>query len=191
SSINAVAVEPDGDLLLGGMLDAVDGVTRVGVARLISEPVAVESLNLIASGIDWQRAGGGPEFWLADFARSFDGGNWLSLGVGTYIPGGWKLAGVEIPAGHSIRARGYVATDASGWFVDRYLNRAGPIAMGATITGGFIRLEWLGGLGPYQLQQMTSLRQPLQWSNFGAPLSTNAVNLPIGAGEAYFRVRGQ
>jgi uncharacterized delta-60 repeat protein len=191
SSINTIAVERDGDLLLGGMLDAVDGVTRVGMARLISEPAAVESLNLSDSDFDWLRAGGGPEIWLADFAHSFDGGYWLPLGVGIYTPGGWKLAGVEIPAEHSIRARGYVAADASGWFVDRYLNRAGPIAVGATVTGGFIRLEWLGGLGPYQLQQTTSLLQPLQWSNFGAPLSTNGVNLPIGAGEAYFRVRGQ
>ena len=34
STIRAVALQPDGTILVGGLFDAIGGVTRVGIARL-------------------------------------------------------------------------------------------------------------------------------------------------------------
>jgi len=90
-----------------------DGVTSglltnsVFERKLNSAP-ASESLSYEDSAVTWLRGGTAPEVWRTRFAFSFDGTHWVDLGPGTRIPGGWQLSGVSVPAGHTLRALGYV-----------------------------------------------------------------------------------
>jgi uncharacterized delta-60 repeat protein len=121
--LKAVAVQPDGDILIGGSFTSVAGIARTNLARLNHTP-ATESLTRAGSSITWLRGGGGPEVSRTTFDHTSDGITWTNLGAGARIAGGWQLAGVNPPAGGTVRARGFTTTSyqsASGWYVERLL----------------------------------------------------------------------
>jgi uncharacterized delta-60 repeat protein len=106
-TVNNVAVQADGRVILGGSFITVNGTTRNRMARLVND-AAIQSLGIPdPTQIRWQRSGAAPEVSQVTFELSVNGGvSWTPLGVGTRIFGGWQLTGLNLPSSGSVRARG-------------------------------------------------------------------------------------
>ncbi len=105
--INAVALQADGRILLGGQFANVAGLPRGAIARLKNDPVTQNLVVLNTTYATWLRNGATPEVSDVSFELSTDGGsNWTPLGAGRLIPGGWDRTGMSLPLTGSIRARG-------------------------------------------------------------------------------------
>lgn len=89
--------------------------TESYIARLGGLGAATENLALNGNTITWMRGGTSPEVWRTMFSSSTNGNDWIELGPGQRIAGGWQLTGVSVPANATIRARGYLA---SGYYYD-------------------------------------------------------------------------
>ncbi|MCS7337554.1 MAG: delta-60 repeat domain-containing protein, partial [Verrucomicrobiae bacterium] len=194
ASLTALAVQADGRVLIGGVFDAVNGQARTNLARLVNTAAAVESLGVDGSGIVWMRTGACPEVWRTAFDYSLDGQTWHHLGPGTRVVNGWRLAGVWPPGGSVLRARGYMTGgqgNGSSWFVETQAVPVSPIRLRIERTGTNVLLSWTGGLPPYQVQRVAELTSSNYWENVGEPVWTNAVALPLGPSNAFFRVYGR
>ncbi len=121
-TVNWVAVQADGKILLGGRFAALwpngaaSPTTRRYFARLNND-AATQTLSAPdASQVLWQRGGGSAEVSMVTFELSIDGGaNWTFLGNGTRMgnTSNWQLTGLTLPASGQLRARGRTA-DGSG-----------------------------------------------------------------------------
>jgi len=70
----ALAIQPDGKILVGGLFSSLAGASRFYVGRLNNTNTsAVQSLKLENSTLTWTRGGGSPEIWHASFEYSADG----------------------------------------------------------------------------------------------------------------------
>lgn len=100
------AVQGDGKIVIAGNFTAVNGVTRNLVARLDNDP-ALQSLNVLdTNSVQWLREGASAEAQYVTFDFSNIGNiDWIPIGVGTRIAGGWELNGLSLPAVGHIRAR--------------------------------------------------------------------------------------
>ena len=103
----SLGLQPDGKVLVGGNFTALGGVSRTNIARLNNTQPATESLSFDGSTVTWLRGGTGPEVWRTTFEASTNGTDWIMLGAGARIPGGWQQAGLSLPAQATIRARGF------------------------------------------------------------------------------------
>jgi uncharacterized delta-60 repeat protein len=113
--VKALALQPDGRLMIGGSFTTVGGLQRVALARLSTTGLATQALGLTSDGkiVVWERAGSGGEVAAAVFEQSIDGVTWRSLGTGTRIAQGWQVANVSLPPADtpasgtfSVRVRG-------------------------------------------------------------------------------------
>ncbi len=121
SSVCSLAIQADGRILVGGYFSTLGGQNRSYLGRLIPAEPATEALAFDGSTVTWQRDGSSPEAWRTVFEGSPDGTNWLALGPGTRIPGGWQLNGLSWPSKATLRARGFVTggyQSGSSWFVE-------------------------------------------------------------------------
>jgi hypothetical protein len=119
-TVMTIAVQPDGKVLIGGYFDSVAGQPRKNLARLDSTLPATHSLAYDGWTVTWLRGGSSPEISSSSFQASTNGLDWLALGAGERIPGGWRCAGATLPANAMIRASGLVAGGQAGgssWFV--------------------------------------------------------------------------
>ncbi len=150
ASSPVMALQADGRLLRanGGQ------VRRLNVIAPVTQ-----DLSISGSTITWLRGGASPEVWRTTFEYSTDhGSNWVSVGAGTRISGGWQKTGAAVPANANIRARGFiVAGDSSSWFVesgigpvlitgqpDSRTNNAGTVANFFVTAGGTsLSYQWL------------------------------------------------
>src|ERR1035438_9005076 len=120
-NVDALAVQSDGSILVGGKFTTLGGQTRNCLGRLNNTGPAAESLTFTDSTVVWLRSGTGPEVWRTTFDASTNGTDWISLGMGTRIPGGWTQSGLALPSNATIRARGHVTggwENGSAWFVE-------------------------------------------------------------------------
>jgi hypothetical protein len=117
-----LALQADGKILVGGNFATLGGQARAAIGRLENTDPASQTLTFDGSNLTWLRTGSGPEVWRTSFEASGDGTNWVSLGQGTRIPGGWQTTNVSVPVNSTIRARGFVAGagyyNVSSWFVE-------------------------------------------------------------------------
>jgi uncharacterized delta-60 repeat protein len=111
--VYSVAIQVDGKILVGGDFTTLGGLSRKNLGRLNNTGPATQSLEFDGSTVRWLRGGTSPEVWRTTFDVSIDGVSWKSLGAGRRIPGGWELSNISIPAGSTIRTRGFVA--GGGW----------------------------------------------------------------------------
>lgn len=184
----SLLLPPDGKLVMGGDFAFVNGVRRYGMARVDNTEDASDSLQLLDSTLTWVRSGTSPEFWRVSVQSSTNGVDWHDLRWATRVPAGWQLAGVNLPPGGSIRARGFVNHQGSlwtgsAWFIERGLGTpfvsVQPISQTA-VQGGTLELTvGAGGSGPltYQwrfngneIQGATGARltiQDLDWTRTG------------------------
>ena len=117
----AVALQADGKILVGGSFEQLAGVGRTNLGRLYNTGPATEALSYDGTNITWLRGGTSPEVQWTNFAWSNDSTNWSDACQGSRVPGGWQLAGIALPVGATLRARGLVAGgqyNGSSWIVE-------------------------------------------------------------------------
>jgi uncharacterized delta-60 repeat protein len=163
-AVYSLAVQADGKTLVGGYFSTLSGQTRYYLGRLNSTEPATQTLTFVGSTITWLRGGTSPEVWRTSFEASTNKGtNWMALGAGTRVSGGWQLTGVSVAADANIRARGFTAGgffNGSGWFVESIIgplllvsqpvsrtNNAGTTATFSVTAGGTppLSYQWLKG----------------------------------------------
>jgi uncharacterized delta-60 repeat protein len=109
SKIFAVAVQDDGGVLIGGNFGSYAGVGCSFLARLMND-TATQSLSAPnISRVQWLRGGAASEIEQVRFEHSTDGANWIGIGTGSRIGGGWQLTGLSLTTTGYIRARGRAA----------------------------------------------------------------------------------
>jgi hypothetical protein len=135
--VEALAVETDGNVVVGGWFQNLGGQQRNCIGRLILVAPAFATLTTDGAIVTWLRGGTSPEVSRTSFEVSTNGTNWTVLGTGTRIPGGWQLSGGAIPQPSVIRARGFLSGglyNGSSWFVEITLN-VDPAAPPRILTG--------------------------------------------------------
>jgi uncharacterized delta-60 repeat protein len=129
----ALALDADGKVLVGGNFGLLGGLSRNHIGRLNNTTPAAQDLSFDNSSITWLRGGGSPEVWMTSFETSTDGTNWTSLGAGARIANGWKLTDVSVPAGATVRARGFVSgggfTGGASWFTESVVSHSSPLTI--------------------------------------------------------------
>src|SRR6185436_3661919 len=80
SSVDSLALQPDGKILLGGSFITLANLPHINLARLSTTAPATQSLSCDGSTITWLRGGTGPEVWRTAFETSSNGVSWTQLG---------------------------------------------------------------------------------------------------------------
>jgi uncharacterized delta-60 repeat protein len=120
----SLAVQANGEILVGGSFANLCGIPRSRIARLENTGPATQSLTYNGSTITWLRGGTSPEVWRTTFEYTTNGVAWTGLGEGSRILHGWTLPGVSLPATGAVRARGFTTggyCNGSSWFVESLL----------------------------------------------------------------------
>ncbi len=136
--VSAMALQSDGRLLVAGAFTQLNGQRQERIGRLNNPDSAAQSLNNHDTTITWMRSGSCPEVWRTTFEYSNDGTNWMELGAGIRIPGGWQCPNAAPNGSVLIRARGYTSggfNNTCHWFVESRLARM------AAFTPNFYRLS--------------------------------------------------
>ncbi len=167
--ICSLAAQPDGKLLVGGVYSSLGGQTRTCIGRLNSTGPVTNSVSLDESGITWSRGGDGPEVWRTSFDSFTSEAGWVSLGAGVRFSDGWQLIGIPVPTNATIRARGYIGSQAgidgngSSWFVETVL---GPPVLALSWNNGLPVLTLTGEAGrQYDLQFAPTLTSSNSWQS--------------------------
>jgi uncharacterized delta-60 repeat protein len=185
----SVAVQTDGKILVAGNFATLAGQPRGRIGRFNSTDPATQSLTCDATSITWLRGGVTPEVTRTSFDASTHGTNWVNLGAGTRIGGGWQLAGIPVPTNALIRALGYVTGgyyNGSAWMVETILsaptvfsqpvsqtNGSGSVATFSMVAGGVAPLsyQWLrDGVGLEEGGNLSGVHMPtVTLSNLARP----------------------
>ncbi len=113
-SVNALLVKQDGGILVGGPFDAFDNRVRKGMALLHNDEATRELIVPDPTRVRWLLGGGGAAVSQVSFDYSTDNGmNWIPLGPGVRIDGGWERSNLNLPQGGLVRATG---TTRGGYF---------------------------------------------------------------------------
>lgn len=105
--VNGAVLQPDGKIWIGGNFLYVGGEHRLGFARLNNDPASQNLAVVSGSRVRWLRGGTAPEVQDVLFEVSTNGGStWSSVGFADHIAGGWEKAGISLPDGGIVRARG-------------------------------------------------------------------------------------
>jgi uncharacterized delta-60 repeat protein len=118
--IAGLALRPDGKVLVGGFFHYLDGQSRPGLGRLNNPDANRRTLIASGSTVLWQLSGSCPQPSWVTFQTSSDGTNWVQLGQGRSLSGGWQLANAAIPLRTYVRAQGLVSSgyyNGSSWFM--------------------------------------------------------------------------
>jgi uncharacterized delta-60 repeat protein len=190
-AVNGVTVQADGQIVIGGVFQTVDGNPWYYIARLYNS-AASQTLSVPdSSRVQWLRSGAGPEVSWVTFESSTDGGvTWTALGNGTRIPGGWQLTGLSLPSSGYVRARGRAT---SGYFngssglleqIGSFTGAVPPVTINALSKGGKLVLSWPYGV----LQSATAVRGP--YTNVPSAVSP-FTNSSMTLRQLYYRVKVQ
>jgi uncharacterized delta-60 repeat protein len=120
----SLGLQADGKILVGGGFTQLAGRACNRIGRLNNTHPATQSLNLEGPMITWLRGGSSPEVWRTTFERTPDGTNWVSVGAGSRVPGGWQCTNNSTLPSVAIRARGFLDggyRNASSYFVESTL----------------------------------------------------------------------
>jgi uncharacterized delta-60 repeat protein len=126
ASVYAMAMQPDGKILLGGPFTGLGGGTgttaRANLGRLSSADAAIQRLSVSCPGcvptpsgvvqtqVTWARSGAGPELERVTFEVSSNGVTYAAATSATRVSGGWQAPQDLSSNVHGfIRARGYHA----------------------------------------------------------------------------------
>ena len=116
-SVNSIAIQTDGKILMGGQFITLapgggGSVTRNRFARLSNNIAAFQSLTATQNAITWTRSGASPELSRVTFEQSTNGGvSFTLLGNGKRAgaTSNFTLTGLSLPGDQNllIRARGF------------------------------------------------------------------------------------
>jgi len=130
--LSTMAIQSDGRILVGGLFSRLAGHSCSYLGRLRNPDPAFQSLTSDGATVTWLRGGSAPEVWRTTFESCVDGVNWVSLGDGSRILGGWGITHLTLPPSAKIRARGYVTGgrwNGSSWWIESQTN-APPLRLG-------------------------------------------------------------
>ncbi len=119
-AVTAVALQPDGRVVVAGGFTHAGGQPRVGIARLAATTPAIQVLGVAANrgAVMWNRSGTTAELSSVAFEQSADRITWTRLGDGSRVAGtaNWQLTGLNLPATglFYVRARGIVPSSGGG-----------------------------------------------------------------------------
>ena len=104
-----MAVQADGNLLVGGYFSSIDGQPRIGFARVSNDTVAQQHLAVTQNTVTWTRGGSSPRLSRVTFEISTNNVSYSFLGHGTATGAHWTLTDLNLPTGQNIymRARGH------------------------------------------------------------------------------------
>jgi hypothetical protein len=105
ATVNTVALQQDGKILLGGNFDRIGLHTFKRIARLVNDGA---TSHLSVEGNEtahWFLGGAAPDITHVRFELNI-GGGWTDLGPGIRTGGGWGMGGLTLPVGSSLRAIG-------------------------------------------------------------------------------------
>ena len=200
--MSLLALQTNGKILVGGSFTNLAGQPRNLIGRLNNTDPATQSLTCNSSTVTWLRGGTSPEAWRTTFDYSTNGVAWTSLGAGSRIPSGWQLGGLSLPAGGTIRARGYVTGgqyNGSGWFVETLLNlETGPSqrpGLAIAFTGATPALQVTGTVGaPYTIEYTPTLPATSNWLTVPSFVLSNSPQTILdttftGEAQRFYRVR--
>jgi hypothetical protein len=107
--VYAIALQTDGEILVGGHFTGIGGEPRNLFARLSNDTPALQNVAVTPSTITWTRGGSSPQFARVTFEYSADSVDYTPVGNGTSAGNNWTLTGLDLPTGQNIyiRARGY------------------------------------------------------------------------------------
>ena len=105
----ALALQADGKLVVGGQFTTLAGQPRSYLGRLSTDSAAIQNLRATTNSVTWGRSGAGPEVWRTTFEQSSNGVDWISLGAGARVTGGWQVTNLALPTDTNfyVRARGF------------------------------------------------------------------------------------
>ena len=177
-TVDALAVQGDGAILAGGSFATLGGVARTNIGRLINTDPATQSLTSDGSSITWLRGGASPEVWRTTFEASTNGVDWVSLGAGSRIAGGWQLTGLSLPAIRNFRARGFLTGgeyNGSAWFVESIIGTPVLVTQPASRTNN------AGTTATFFVSAAGTAPLTYQWFKGAVPLSDGGNILGSGA----------
>ncbi len=186
--VNALALQADGKVLVGGIFNMLGGLNRSCLGRLYNTEPATQSLSYIGSTITWLLGGTAPEAWRTTFGCSTNGSDWLNLGAGERISGGWQLTGVSVASNSTFRALGFVAAgeqNSTSWPVETMI---GPPGISVQPCGKFVNA---GQTAEFDVTAGGTAPLSYQWRKDGAPLdgataaSLELINVPLAAAGGY------
>ncbi|MDB6028704.1 MAG: Ig family protein [Verrucomicrobiales bacterium] len=167
---SVLALQKDGRILVGGRFVNLGGAPRNRLGRLINTDPATESIAVTDETITWMRGGTGPEVNATEFAISPDGTNWVSVGKGQRIAGGWQLGGSGFTTNEYVRARGIVTSETSSWYIESI---RGSLKI---ITSPMSRTDVASTVAEFRGAAIGEDPISYQWFKAGVAL-TNAANL--------------
>lgn len=173
----SAAIGPDGAAILLGAIEMSTGIQPY-VEWAGSTNPATQSLFYNGTGsITWLRGGSAPEIWRALVETSTDGTNWVKLGEGTHVEGGWQLEGVSLKTGQLMRARGWITGSSAGLVSETQTVIQGP----AIVASPSSRTNFTDT--PVTLHAYAAASSPLgyQWYKDGAAIlgaTNNSLALP-------------
>ena len=91
--VSSIAVQSDGQILLGGFFSTLQDQPRHFIGRISNTEPAAQTLTADTATITWLRSGTSPEISNVTFDFCTNGMDWITLGAGEHIPGGWQLSG--------------------------------------------------------------------------------------------------
>ena len=135
-AVEALAVQADGKILVGGYFNTLGGAQRKHLGRLTNTNAALQELTVETTffwirtphtTITWRRSGASPEVDRVTFELSTNGVNYTALANPARIIGGWQLTNQSLPTQQNIfiRARGFYSTgqdNGSGSIVETVRN---------------------------------------------------------------------
>jgi uncharacterized delta-60 repeat protein len=107
-NVSGIALQPDGQILIGGSINNIQATTYYNMARLLNTATNSPTLSVPNNTrVQWLRDLGLPEVSLVTFELSVNNGvTWTNLGNVSHITGGWQLNGLTMPTTGMVRARG-------------------------------------------------------------------------------------
>ena len=109
NEVCGLAIQADGKILVGGIFTILAGQPRSYLGRLSTADAATQNLRATMNSVTWERGGTGPEVWRTTFEQSSNGVDWIDLGAGTRVTGGWQVTNLTLPIGMNffVRAQGF------------------------------------------------------------------------------------
>jgi len=178
--INALAIQADSAVIVGGSgLNMLGGLSRTNIGRLVNTEPATQNLSFDGSTLTWLRGGTSPEVWRTTFEVCTNGTDWLMLGAGERVAGGWELAVPDLPVNGNVRARGFLAggqDNGSAWLVEQIIGPALIVGQPASRTNN------AGTVATFHITVGGSTPLSFQWRK-GSTLLVDGENIS-GAGTA-------
>ncbi len=138
-TVQSVALQADGQILIAGDFNGVNGLTSRSLARLGNDGGTQTLTFTKLTTVLWRRSGPLPEFTSVAFDISTDAGTtWNGLGMAERQPQlqGWTVSPINLPPSGLVRARGTTSggfgTGSAG-LVEEYLSFFNPSITALTI----------------------------------------------------------